>query len=224
MHAAVSETGLHVGQDVELEHKVKKTCERISENLYIVANEPSLACYRLQEHIHKSLPQLVEKRLEVNQVHEDLQGKCYDLDYSLSAVKSMHGSLRHFQNIYDLLRNSVFMKQQLSYQESVRSEKKTLAKFHRFSGSFDHATSVVPNLPTGLSYSASATADLRSSTCNLSQKPVSTQHRSRASSMSLSSSQHAISHGSSVSQPSSPYSRPVVRQKSLSRDATPTKR
>lgn len=37
--------------------------EKISENLHIFANEPSLACYRLQEHIHKSLPQLVLKRV-----------------------------------------------------------------------------------------------------------------------------------------------------------------
>ncbi|XP_022241494.1 uncharacterized protein LOC106459330 [Limulus polyphemus] len=170
----VEEIGLYVAKDLELEHEVQKTCEKISENLHIIANEPSLACYRLQEHIHKSLPQMVEIRQEANQVNEDLQGKCFDLDYSLSAVNSMHGSLHHFQNIFELLRNCVFMKQQLDYKESGGSEKKTLVKDQHFSGSFDHTSSVLPNLPTGLRYSASA--DLRSSTYNPSQKPQTSQH------------------------------------------------
>ncbi|XP_076371239.1 BLOC-1-related complex subunit 8-like [Tachypleus tridentatus] len=155
MPTIVPETGLYVAKDLVLEHEVKKTCEKISENLHIIANEPSLACYRLQEHIHKSLPQMVEIRQEVNQVNEDLHGKCFDLDYSVSAVNSMHGSLQHFQNTFELLRNCMFMKQQLNFKESSGTEKKTL-KVQHFSGSFDHNSSVLPNLPTGLTYSASA--------------------------------------------------------------------
>ncbi|GBM34225.1 BLOC-1-related complex subunit 8 [Araneus ventricosus] len=69
--------------DPELDSKVKKASEKISENLHIFANEPSLACYRLQEHIHKSLPQLVLKRIEMNQMNRELQGKCYDLEYAI---------------------------------------------------------------------------------------------------------------------------------------------
>ena len=39
--------------DSELENKVKKTSERICENLHIIANEPSLAFYRIAEHVRK---------------------------------------------------------------------------------------------------------------------------------------------------------------------------
>ena len=39
--------------DSELENKVKKTSERICENLHIIANEPSLAFYRISEHVRK---------------------------------------------------------------------------------------------------------------------------------------------------------------------------
>lgn len=58
--------------------------ERISENMHIVANEPSLAFYRLQEHVRKVMPAMVQKRVEVTALHQDLQGCCYDIEYSLT--------------------------------------------------------------------------------------------------------------------------------------------
>lgn len=57
--------------------------ERISENIHIVANEPSLAFYRLQEHVRKALPPMVEKRTEVSKLHHELQGRCYDIEYAV---------------------------------------------------------------------------------------------------------------------------------------------
>lgn len=54
--------------------------EKISENLHIFANEPSLACYRLQEHIHKSLPQLVLKRVIV--LYDDTKLHMYYIAFS----------------------------------------------------------------------------------------------------------------------------------------------
>ncbi|XP_067122480.1 BLOC-1-related complex subunit 8 homolog [Centruroides vittatus] len=171
--------------DTELDYKVKKSCEKISENLHIVANEPSLACYRLQEHIRKSLPQLVEKRLEVNTVHQELQGKCYDLEYSVSALKSIQGSQQHFLNIQELIKNAMFMKQQLSYEESLKTDKKTQpSMYQRFSGSFDLPSSFLPSM-SGLSTSLSASADLKSSPLppRVSASP---NRRARASSVSSS--------------------------------------
>lgn len=57
--------------------------ERISENMHIVANEPSLAFYRLQEHVRKALNPMVDSRVNVNNLHEDLQGHCYDIEYAV---------------------------------------------------------------------------------------------------------------------------------------------
>ncbi|XP_046404307.1 BLOC-1-related complex subunit 8 homolog isoform X2 [Ischnura elegans] len=107
--------------DPELEVKVKKATERISENMHIVANEPSLAFYRLQEHVRKALPPMVDKRVEVKRLHQDLQGRCYDMEYAVGAVKSMEGAEQHFLNIQDLIKNAVFHKQQLKYEETRKS-------------------------------------------------------------------------------------------------------
>ena len=38
--------------------------DKFSENLHIVANEPSLAFFRIQEHVRKSLPQLIGKKVK----------------------------------------------------------------------------------------------------------------------------------------------------------------
>lgn len=51
--------------------------------MHIVANEPSLAFYRLQEHVRKSLPPMVENRAEVIKLHQELQGHCYDVEYAV---------------------------------------------------------------------------------------------------------------------------------------------
>jgi len=37
--------------------------EKLSENIQIVANEPSLAFFRIQEHVRKTLPPLVDKKV-----------------------------------------------------------------------------------------------------------------------------------------------------------------
>lgn len=57
--------------------------ERISENMHIVANEPSLAFYRLQEHVRKAINPMVDRRVDVNKLHQELQGRCYDMEYAI---------------------------------------------------------------------------------------------------------------------------------------------
>lgn len=51
--------------------------------MHIVANEPSLAFYRIQEHVRKVLPLIVERKAEVQQLQQDLQGHCYDMEYAV---------------------------------------------------------------------------------------------------------------------------------------------
>ncbi|XP_036365968.1 keratin, type I cytoskeletal 9 isoform X3 [Octopus sinensis] len=107
----------------ELEHKARKVSERFSENLHIITNEPSLAFFRIQEHVRKSLPQLVEQKHEVQEIHQNVQGACFDAEYAKNAVNAMQNSNVHFQNIQDLLKNAMFMKQQIEYEESRKNQR-----------------------------------------------------------------------------------------------------
>jgi hypothetical protein len=126
--------------DQELSTKVRRACERISENVHICANEPSLAFYRLAEHVRKALPPTVESRVQVKRLHQQLLGVYYDAEYGLESVKNIEGASPHLSNIQDLLKNSIFLQQQIKYENARRSKKDSdLSMYQRLSA---HLTSV----------------------------------------------------------------------------------
>jgi hypothetical protein len=72
--------------DPDLEVKVRRACERISENVHICANEPSLAFFRLSEHVRKALPPTVESRQQVQTIQRQLGGAYEDAEFALQYV------------------------------------------------------------------------------------------------------------------------------------------
>ncbi|KAL7289753.1 BLOC-1-related complex subunit 8 homolog [Trichogramma pretiosum] len=132
--------------DQELETRVKKATERISENLHIVANEPSLAFYRLQEHVRKALPPMVEKRVEVLALRQQLQGRCYDVEYAVTAIKNMEGATKSFENTMELLKNAIFYKQQIKYEEQRRKK----AEGGNRDSMYKRLSAHIPTLPEDL--------------------------------------------------------------------------
>ena len=126
--------------DQELSSKVRRACERISENVHICANEPSLAFYRLAEHVRKALPPTVESRVQVKRLHQQLLGVYYDAEYGLESVKNIEGASTHLSNVQELLKNSIFLQQQIKYENAKSSKKGTdLSMYQRLSA---HLTSV----------------------------------------------------------------------------------
>jgi len=130
--------------DSDLEVKVRKATERISENMHIVANEPSLAFYRLQEHVRKALNPMVDRRTDVIKLQNELQGRCYDMEYGVGALKSMSSADESFNNIRENLKNAIFLKQQLKYEESRRKKADSNSVYKRLSA---HITLDLPELP-----------------------------------------------------------------------------
>uniref|UniRef100_A0A8C9I6X7 Myocyte-specific enhancer factor 2B-like n=1 Tax=Piliocolobus tephrosceles TaxID=591936 RepID=A0A8C9I6X7_9PRIM len=52
-------------EEPEMQLKGKKVTDKFTESVYVLANEPSVALYRLQEHVRRSLPELAQhKRCE----------------------------------------------------------------------------------------------------------------------------------------------------------------
>ncbi|KAG7238990.1 hypothetical protein INR49_030255 [Caranx melampygus] len=99
-------------EDQEMQLKVRRVSDKFTESMYVLANEPSVALYRLQEHVRRSLPELVQ--------HKQSQGAIYTVEYACSAVKSMTNSSMYFKNIDGLLRQAISMKEQISNSQGRR--------------------------------------------------------------------------------------------------------
>lgn len=104
--------------DSELDQKVSKSVERISENVHICANEPSLAFYRLAEHVRKALPPTVESKRQVVNLQQHLQRAYLDAESGLEVVNSMGVASSRLQNVQELLKNAIFIQQQIKYEQS----------------------------------------------------------------------------------------------------------
>nr|XP_040040461.1 BLOC-1-related complex subunit 8 isoform X2 [Gasterosteus aculeatus aculeatus] len=99
------------------EHTVS---DKFTESMYVLANEPSVALYRLQEHVRRSLPELVQHKSDMQSWEEQSQGAIYSVEYACSAVKSMTNSSLYFKNIDSLLRQAISMKEQISSSQGRR--------------------------------------------------------------------------------------------------------
>lgn len=94
--------------------KVKRVTDKFTESMYVLANEPSVALYRLQEHVRRSLPELVQHKSDMQSWEEQSQGAIYTVEYACSAVKSMTNSSLYFKSIEGLLRQTISIKDQIN--------------------------------------------------------------------------------------------------------------
>ena len=66
----------------------------------------------------QALPPTVESRAEVKRLNGQLQGAYYDAEYGLQTVKALEGATPHLTGIQELLKNAIFLQQQLKYEQS----------------------------------------------------------------------------------------------------------
>ncbi|XP_036378033.1 BLOC-1-related complex subunit 8 isoform X1 [Megalops cyprinoides] len=107
-------------EDQEMQLKVKRVTDKFTESMYVLANEPSVALYRLQEHVRRSLPELVQHKTDMQSWEEQSQGAIYTVEYACSAVKSMTNSSLYFKSIEGLLRQAITIKDHLSATQGRR--------------------------------------------------------------------------------------------------------
>ncbi|XP_077698242.1 BLOC-1-related complex subunit 8 isoform X1 [Eretmochelys imbricata] len=101
-------------EETEMQLKVKKVTDKFTESMYILANEPSVALYRLQEHVRRSLPELAQHKADMQSWEEQSQGAIYTVEYACSAIKNMMDSSVYFESIDRLLKHAITVKDQLN--------------------------------------------------------------------------------------------------------------
>jgi len=90
----------------ELEVKSKRCCDGINKTLHIIANEPSLGLYRIQQHVRKTMPKITNCSHSINASQKELNGLVYDAEFSIQAVKAITESATTFENIEQLLKQA----------------------------------------------------------------------------------------------------------------------
>ncbi|XP_078054761.1 BLOC-1-related complex subunit 8 isoform X4 [Mustelus asterias] len=85
-------------EEQEMQLKVKKVTDKFTESMYFLANEPSLALYRLQEHVRRSLPELVQHKVRGGQTCKEWRSsaKVPYIPSNTPAVPLLH---RQFLNL-----------------------------------------------------------------------------------------------------------------------------
>ncbi|XP_025066107.1 BLOC-1-related complex subunit 8, partial [Alligator sinensis] len=100
--------------------KEQPVTDKFTESMYVLANEPSVALYRLQEHVRRSLPELAQHKSDMQSWEEQSQGAIYTVEYACSAIKNMTDSSVYFKSIDGLLKQAIAMKDQLNAAQGRR--------------------------------------------------------------------------------------------------------
>jgi len=117
--------------DPDLEIEVRRACERISENVHICANEPSLAFFRLSEHVRKALPPTVESRQQVQTIQRQLGAAYEDADVALQEVQSMEHAAPMLNSTMEMLKEAIKLQQQVKQEQSKSLFSSVRAQRHR---------------------------------------------------------------------------------------------
>uniref|UniRef100_A0AAA9SCG1 BLOC-1 related complex subunit 8 n=6 Tax=Boreoeutheria TaxID=1437010 RepID=A0AAA9SCG1_BOVIN len=108
-------------EEPEMQLKGKKVTDKFTESVYVLANEPSVALYRLQEHVRRSLPELAQHKADMQRWEEQSQGAIYTVEYACSAVKNLVDSSVYFRSVEGLLKQAI----------SIRDHMNATAQGHR---------------------------------------------------------------------------------------------
>ncbi|XP_064237667.1 BLOC-1-related complex subunit 8 isoform X1 [Aotus nancymaae] len=101
--------------------KLIRLTDKFTESVYVLANEPSVALYRLQEHVRRSLPELAQHKADMQRWEEQSQGAIYTVEYACSAVKNLVDSSVYFRSVEGLLKQAI----------SIRDHMNASAQGHR---------------------------------------------------------------------------------------------
>uniref|UniRef100_UPI00358EFFFF BLOC-1-related complex subunit 8-like isoform X1 n=1 Tax=Myxine glutinosa TaxID=7769 RepID=UPI00358EFFFF len=93
--------------DPEIHQKAKKVTDRVTEMVLVLAQEPSVGLFRLQEHILKSLPDLVDLKVSFQEIYKKCNGVVYDVEYTTSPLQGIERSSTVFGNVESLLRQAI---------------------------------------------------------------------------------------------------------------------
>lgn len=77
---------------LDMEKAAKSLGSSSTDYIYHLANVPSMALFRVQEHVTKNVPQLCQRSEEVDARQKEIRGSMIDADFSIDAVRDIASS------------------------------------------------------------------------------------------------------------------------------------
>mmetsp|Transcript_35907 Transcript_35907/g.94125 ORF Transcript_35907/g.94125 Transcript_35907/m.94125 type:complete len:275 (+) Transcript_35907:297-1121(+) len=106
--------------DRETHSKVKKVTEGLTSSLQVLANEPSLGLYRMEEHVLKAVPELVKTKQDIAKLTAIVQGTCHDVEYALTTVQQMH-QISSFESLQAHTENAIRFQQEIRRRQAKKA-------------------------------------------------------------------------------------------------------
>ncbi|EHB16733.1 UPF0402 protein [Heterocephalus glaber] len=103
--------------------------DKFTESVYVLANEPSVALYRLQEHVRRSLPELAQHKADMQRWEEQSQGAIYTVEYACSAVKNLVDSSVYFRSVEGLLKQAINIRDHMNASAQGHSQRPEASDF-----------------------------------------------------------------------------------------------
>eukprot|EP00002_Diphylleia_rotans_P006584 TRINITY_DN1594_c0_g1_i1.p1 TRINITY_DN1594_c0_g1~~TRINITY_DN1594_c0_g1_i1.p1 ORF type:complete len:177 (-),score=32.19 TRINITY_DN1594_c0_g1_i1:479-1009(-) len=107
-------------EEEEFQKRSIAMASKVSNYAHVLCNEPSIGLYRIQEHVQKSIPQLAEKRRELDSKTDNTRQHILDVEFSIETIQQMKGAQPHLSSIRSLLQSSTLLAEKIVEQQRQR--------------------------------------------------------------------------------------------------------
>ncbi|GMR53766.1 hypothetical protein PMAYCL1PPCAC_23961 [Pristionchus mayeri] len=112
----------------ELESRCRLLAERLTESALIVDHDPSLALYRLNEHINRSVPVIVNVKLKLSVSSNKMNHVQRDLENAIKVTQGIHNCVSSIDRSNILLQQCIHFKDEISTAHIVPTRSIRLKK------------------------------------------------------------------------------------------------
>ena len=110
--------GQYQSENTEMDQNVKRVSDKFSESIHLIVSEPSVALFRISEHVRRNVPQMIERKNLILDVYKHATGSYFDLEYGNGAISQMKNSGPHMDRVQELIKSAIFLKQQIHNNRS----------------------------------------------------------------------------------------------------------
>ncbi|RNA12687.1 MEF2BNB isoform X1 [Brachionus plicatilis] len=107
----------------DVEVKARKVINGLNSSMYENSNEASIGLYRIQEHVRKTVPVIMDRTGEMENYMNKIKGSKFDLEYSIEAVQKVSDSEQIVESITKLMIESLELVKKMNIKKNAMSRR-----------------------------------------------------------------------------------------------------